>query len=115
MDAEKLQKMIAERVVTTSGVTRLDLIAGCDVAYRGHLGCAAVALLSCPNMDTLEVVRAAGEVAFPYVPGFLAFRESPLILAALTSPTILLYSTLQWSTPSRFREDTSMSLAVSWL
>jgi len=75
--------MIAKEVVTKSGVNQLDLIAGCDVAYRGYSGCAAVALLSYPALEAVDVATAEGEVDFPYVPGLLAFRESPLILAAL--------------------------------
>ncbi|MFI9202118.1 endonuclease V [Streptomyces sp. NPDC053048] len=58
---------------------------GVDVAYddeRDVVAAAAVAL----DTTTLEVVAeatAVGRVAFPYVPGLLAFREIPTVLAAL--------------------------------
>lgn len=58
---------------------------GVDVAYddeRDVVAAAAVAL----DAATLEVVgqaTAVGRVSFPYVPGLLAFREIPTVLAAL--------------------------------
>ncbi|AZQ74269.1 endonuclease V [Streptomyces luteoverticillatus] len=58
---------------------------GVDVAYddeRDVVVAAAVAL----DGTTLEVVEeatAVGRVAFPYVPGLLAFREIPTVLAVL--------------------------------
>ncbi|MER5783671.1 endonuclease V [Streptomyces mobaraensis] len=58
---------------------------GVDVAYddeRDLVAAAAVAL----DTRTLRVVAeatAVGRVAFPYVPGLLAFREIPTVLAAL--------------------------------
>ncbi|MFF0447971.1 endonuclease V [Streptomyces sp. NPDC004609] len=62
-------------------------VTGVDVAYddaRDLVAAAAVVL----DPDTLAVVEwstAVGRVAFPYVPGLLAFRELPAVLAALGS------------------------------
>ncbi|MET8545221.1 endonuclease V [Kitasatospora sp. NPDC004799] len=66
-----------------------ELIAGVDVAYdddRDLVAAAAVLL----DRDTLEVVEqatAVGRIAFPYVPGLLAFRELPAVLDALAALT----------------------------
>ncbi|MFQ6193237.1 endonuclease V [Streptomyces sp. NPDC000405] len=63
---------------------------GVDVAYddeRDVVVAAAVAL----DGTTLEVVEeatAVGRVAFPYVPGLLAFREIPTVLAVLDRLTV---------------------------
>ncbi|MGW7255483.1 endonuclease V [Streptomyces sp. NPDC054834] len=60
-------------------------VTGVDVAYddeRDVVAAAAVVL----DGATLEVVAeatAVGRVSFPYVPGLLAFRELPTVLAAL--------------------------------
>ncbi len=44
--------------------------------------CAAVCVVRLPDMDLVDAVRVEVEVAFPYVPGLLAFREGPAALAA---------------------------------
>ncbi|MEV0531374.1 endonuclease V [Kitasatospora sp. NPDC050463] len=74
----------------TDGDTEADtLIAGVDVAYddeRDLVVAAAVVL----DRDTLAVVEestAVGRIAFPYVPGLLAFRELPAVLDALAALT----------------------------
>lgn len=60
-------------------------VTGVDVAYddaRGLVVAAAVVL----DAATLEVIArstAEGRVTFPYIPGLLAFREIPAVLAAL--------------------------------
>ncbi|MFI6863661.1 endonuclease V [Streptomyces sp. NPDC050421] len=62
-------------------------VTGVDVAYddeRDVVVAAAVVL----DAATLEVVAestAVGQVTFPYIPGLLAFREIPTVLAALES------------------------------
>ena len=62
-------------------------VTGVDVAYddeRDVVAAAAVVL----DAATLEVVAeatAVGRISFPYVPGLLAFREIPTVLAALSS------------------------------
>ncbi|MFJ2237082.1 endonuclease V [Streptomyces sp. NPDC087859] len=60
-------------------------VTGVDVAYddeRDVVAAAAVVL----DSATLEVVAeatAVGRISFPYVPGLLAFREIPTVMAAL--------------------------------
>ena len=58
---------------------------GVDVAYddeRGVVAAAAV-VLDAATLTPLAESTAVGEVSFPYVPGLLAFREIPTVLAAL--------------------------------
>ncbi|UCM91992.1 endonuclease V [Streptomyces marincola] len=60
-------------------------VAGVDVAYddgRGIVAAAAV-VLDAVTLDVVEEATAVGPVAFPYVPGLLAFRELPAVLDAL--------------------------------
>ncbi|ARQ72102.1 endonuclease V [Streptomyces marincola] len=60
-------------------------VAGVDVAYddgRGVVAAAAV-VLDAVTLDVVEEATAVGPVAFPYVPGLLAFRELPAVLDAL--------------------------------
>ncbi|MEU3350731.1 endonuclease V [Streptomyces sp. NPDC037389] len=63
---------------------------GVDVAYddeRDVVVAAAVAL-DAATFDVVEEATAVGRVAFPYVPGLLAFREIPTVLAVLDRLTV---------------------------
>jgi deoxyribonuclease V len=50
---------------------------------RSKTGSAAVVVLTFPGLEPFEEVSAAAPLTFPYVPGYLAFREAPLLAAAL--------------------------------
>lgn len=60
-------------------------VVGVDVAYddvRDVVAAAAVAL-DARSLTVVDQATAVGRVAFPYVPGLLAFREIPTVLDAL--------------------------------
>jgi deoxyribonuclease V len=64
-----------------------DAVVGVDVAYddeRGVVAAAAVAL-DTRSLVVVGEATAVGRVAFPYVPGLLAFREIPAVLEALAA------------------------------
>lgn len=65
------------------------LVTGVDVAYDDErdLVAAAAVVLDAATLTVVEEATAVGHVAFPYVPGLLAFREIPTVLAALESLT----------------------------
>ena len=65
----------------------MSLIAGVDAAYDpggGHVH-AAVALWDVEGDRVIETATASAETRFPYVPGFLAWRELPAVLAAFAN------------------------------
>jgi deoxyribonuclease V len=82
--ARAIQLSLARRVATEEEVISARLIAGIDISAPDAQGIArgAVVVLSYPELDIVEVRIAEGKIAFPYIPGLLSFRESPLILAA---------------------------------
>ncbi|MFI1281788.1 endonuclease V [Streptomyces sp. NPDC020858] len=65
------------------------LVAGVDVAYDDarDLVAAAAVVLDAATLEVVEEATAVGHVSFPYVPGLLAFRELPTVLAALEALT----------------------------
>ncbi|WP_327179156.1 endonuclease V [Streptomyces sp. NBC_01335] len=64
-------------------------VTGVDVAYDDErdLVVAAAVVLDAATLDVVAETTAVGRVTFPYVPGLLAFREIPTVLAALESLT----------------------------
>ncbi|WP_371668072.1 endonuclease V [Streptomyces sp. NBC_00289] len=60
-------------------------VTGVDVAYDDELDvvAAAAVVLDAETLDVVAEATAVGRVSFPYVPGLLAFREIPTVLAAL--------------------------------
>ncbi|MFD5426034.1 endonuclease V [Streptomyces sp. NPDC127084] len=63
------------------------LVTGVDVAYDDErdVVVAAAVVLDAGSLAVVEEAIATGRVDFPYVPGLLAFREVPTVLAALES------------------------------
>lgn len=78
------QRELSERVAREGCVTAPAVVAGVDVSSNrfGPTVYAAVVTLRYPDMALLEEASACGEAAMPYVPGFLAFRELPILLEA---------------------------------
>jgi deoxyribonuclease V len=83
-EARALQEKLRSRVREAELPRRLRRVAGADVSYdRGSpVLFAAVVVL---DPETLEVIESAGvesRARFPYVPGYLSFREIPPLLEA---------------------------------
>ncbi len=62
---------------------RVEIVAGLDVGYRKSLGYAVALAYDVRNQREVCWVAVSSEVEIPYVPGLLAFREAPLMVAAL--------------------------------
>jgi len=82
--ARALQERLAARVVARDAFGPLRRIAGADVSYdRGSpILYAAVVVLDAASGAVLERAGVARMVRFPYVPGYLSFRELPPLLDA---------------------------------
>ena len=60
------------------------LVGGADVSFErfGRQGYAGVVVLDAKSLETVAEASAVAELTFPYVPGYLSFRELPAIAAA---------------------------------
>ena len=67
------------RQLTLTGAPRPRTIAGLDVAYPSDgWATAAYVLLDADTLETIWSTTITQPVTFPYIPGYLAFRELPL-------------------------------------
>jgi deoxyribonuclease V len=92
-EATELQKQLREQVVVEGDISQVHLFAALDASHptvfskvQGASVAAAV-LWDKKDNKLLETATASVDEAtlFPYVPGFLSFRESPSYLAALAN------------------------------
>lgn len=91
-EAKAIQDELRGRVILaeTGPPPGEGLIAGVDVAYDDErdLVAAAAVVLDAATLLVVEEATSVGRVSFPYVPGLLAFRELPTVLAALESLSV---------------------------
>ena len=83
-EAAAIQKDLASQISRRDETGMPRFIAGADIsATRAHgAATAAVVVLSYPELEIVDSSVIKGETGFPYVPGLLSFRESPLVLRA---------------------------------
>lgn len=81
--ARELQVRLREKVRITPLKKEPRYIAGVDAAFSADKVFAAACLYRFPELYLIEERSSVRRLAFPYVPGYLAFREGPAIMAAL--------------------------------
>ena len=83
-EARVIQEKLQSRVVLKAPNLPIKTIAACDVSFDKHAPWlfAGVALFRYPQLELLEESVVRAPVTFPYVPGYLSFRETPAVLKA---------------------------------
>ena len=93
-EAKSLQEELKKRLVIAHLRKRPRYLVGVDAAFFGSKVLAAACLFTYPALEPMEDSSVVEEALFPYVPGFLAFREGPAIIRALNklkrTPDLLL-------------------------
>jgi deoxyribonuclease V len=84
-EAKLIQEQLKNRVITEDQLSKVNYIAGVDVGFKENyqITQAAVAVLTFPQLELVEQAIAQLPTTFPYIPGYLSFREIPAILEAL--------------------------------
>lgn len=100
------QRELKAQVSTKNGFGEIKAIAGVDVSFpRKDIARAAVVVLGFPNLKLVDQARAEVEVSFPYIPGLLAFREGPAVIAAFeklkTEPDLIIFDAQGLAHPRR--------------
>lgn len=89
--AIEIQKQLAYEVVAEDKFeTPITTVAGIDLGYdaKNDVSRAVVVVLSFPGLELLESSEAKMPIQFPYVPGLLSFRETPVAIKALEKLTL---------------------------
>ncbi len=106
--ATKLQNELRAKVVIADRFDRLETVAGVDVSYdiASNLTRAFIVLMTLKDLKPLKSVTFEAPTVFPYIPGFLSFREVPAILQALgkldEAPDLLMVDGQGIAHPRRF-------------
>ncbi|HEU0298002.1 MAG TPA: endonuclease V, partial [Longimicrobium sp.] len=83
-------------------------VAGADVSMERfkHYGYAAIVVIDLRTMQPVDEAAAAAELRFPYVPGYLSFRELPPLQACWDAlrvrPDLVVFDGHGYAHPRRF-------------
>lgn len=83
---EDLIKELSSKIVLKNNfnISDLKLISGVDLSYYESSGkdyaVCSICTIDYKSKDLIEKVSCYDEINFPYIPGYLSFRELPLIL-----------------------------------
>ncbi|MDH5767498.1 MAG: deoxyribonuclease V [Nitrospirota bacterium] len=81
--AKKVQEVLKKKVRITSLRKSLEYVAGVDAAFFGDKIVGVACLYKYPEIIFVEEAYSITETSFPYIPGFLSFREGQAIIQAI--------------------------------
>jgi len=79
-DLKLNQIRLAKKVILRGIKKRVRFIAGVDVAVAPERLVGCIGIFSFPELKLVEHVKATAPNSMPYVPGFLSYREIPVLI-----------------------------------
>lgn len=73
------QKNLSQNVILKDGFGHVTRVAGVDVAYDGERTYAAKVVFDLEKNEIIETEVIEGKTKFPYIPGYLSYREIPAL------------------------------------
>lgn len=107
-EAMRVQEELREQLILEDGFAAIRYVAGADLAFdpATDLAFAGVIVYRFPAMEEVERRSSQRRLRFPYVPGLLSFRETPVLLSAFarlkTEPDLILIDGHGRAHPRRF-------------
>ncbi len=74
------QLKLARKIITKDAFEKLELVAGVDQAIKGENLISVVVVCEEKTIKEMEKVSAEKKAPMPYVPGYLSYREGPVIV-----------------------------------
>ena len=134
-EAREIQEKLRQQWVGEDHLGTIRTVAGLDAAFvltgsqafkpkanqwmalrEANRAIAAVVVYKYPEMEELERAYAVVRLHFPYVPGFLSFREIPALLAALqklrSAPDLLFCDGQGYAHPRRMGLATHLGIVL---
>lgn len=84
-DARALQIALKDKIMLTPLKGKLKFIAGVDAAFLKDKIIAVACVYKYPDMTLIDEAFAFKEISFPYIPGFLSFREGSAFIETLNN------------------------------
>jgi deoxyribonuclease V len=81
-EAKVLQKRLAQRIKIRRLPSKIERVAGFDVSYLKdkNMLIAGMVIIDYPSLSFCDAFVITDQIDFPYIPGYLSFREAPVLL-----------------------------------
>lgn len=106
--AKTIQAKLRPSIITEDKLKKVKYVSGVDVGFKdnGKIAQGAAVVLSFPELELLETAVITTPTSFPYIPGYLSFREIPVVLKAIAllkiTPDLILCDGQGMAHPRRF-------------
>ncbi len=116
-EAKQIQNELCKQVVRVDRFEEIKTVAGVDIGIRDDIALASVVVLNFPDLQIVDGVVAESHVRFPYIPGYLSFREIPPLLVAFarlqTEPDLVIVDGQGIAHPRQFGLASHLGLVLN--